>query len=825
MATQWWLAFHALLVNSAARFAPANGTFGSDATENNVKQLIAAPGNLKTFKINLSAAPGSGKSYRFQVSINASASTTLDVTISDAATSGLATGMVAVNAGDLITVKVTPSGSPATGSAQYAIEFDPTTAGDFTYPATYAGSRSVAAANAPGFAPAFVTADDTAANLATASNGRISVAPFAGTIKAIYVDLQTTPGAGKSWDFILEVNNVEVGSALNLTGTTGNQTGLAIAIAAGDKVAFKIKAANGTPASTIIRYAVVFHPTVAGNFLWSGTTTAAPNTGSVRYLRDSGQGVGSSILSGTEADVQATCPATLFANALYVVITTAPGASKSWTFASRIAGAAGKLSAAISGGISTTANDTATNHRDRLTAGQLINLSITPASTPAASGGLAWSLALQKGNNAPLIPPGKNKPPGAAGTAAVLSQGDEEMADRNPGDTIDLYFTTADASGAPTTLIGSPVVSVYKDNDNTSEVITGVTLTVDFDGKTGLNQVRIVTSDGFYAAAHDYNLVITTGTVGGVSVVGYVIGSFSLQNRNFLRPTTAGRTLDVSTDGDAEANVTKIAGTAVTATAGIPEVKVASIANNALTAAAINADAITNAKIADDAIAVENIKDGALTTAKFADGAITAAKFAAGALDAVWSTATRLLTAGTNIVLAKGVGLTGLNDIAASAIINDATPFPGADIALIKVKTDLIPASPAAVGDAMTLTVAYDLAKTAAQASDIPTADITAIKTKTDNLPTDPADESNIIAAISALNDLSLSDIQTMVIEGTLTFEQVQRILLAFAAGITSGFVAGVPSSAVFKDPSGGSNRMTGDLDANGNRSNVVLTP
>ena len=35
----------------------------------------------------------------------------------------------------------------------------------------------------------------------------------------------------------------------------------------------------------------------------------------------------------------------------------------------------------------------------------------------------------------------------------------------------------------------------------------------------------------------------------------------------------------------------------------------------------------------------------------------------------VWSSATRVLTAGTNIVLAKGVGLTGLNDIAATAIV------------------------------------------------------------------------------------------------------------------------------------------------------------
>lgn len=45
-----------------------------------------------------------------------------------------------------------------------------------------------------------------------------------------------------------------------------------------------------------------------------------------------------------------------------------------------------------------------------------------------------------------------------------------------------------------------------------------------------------------------------------------------------------------------------------------------------------------------------------------------------------------------------------------------------ADIVLIKAKTDNLPASPAATGAAMTLTSAYDAAKTAAQVSDIPTA-------------------------------------------------------------------------------------------------------
>jgi len=74
------------------------------------------------------------------------------------------------------------------------------------------------------------------------------------------------------------------------------------------------------------------------------------------------------------------------------------------------------------------------------------------------------------------------------------------------------------------------------------------------------------------------------------------------------------------------------------------DVNVATISNNAITAASINADAITNAKIADNAIAVENIADNAITAAKIANGAIDAATFAAD-VDAeiatmVWNAAT-----------------------------------------------------------------------------------------------------------------------------------------------------------------------------------------
>jgi predicted Fe-Mo cluster-binding NifX family protein len=73
----------------------------------------------------------------------------------------------------------------------------------------------------------------------------------------------------------------------------------------------------------------------------------------------------------------------------------------------------------------------------------------------------------------------------------------------------------------------------------------------------------------------------------------------------------------------------------------------------------------------------------------------------------VWGVATRLLTAGTNIALAKGTGITGFNDLDAAGVrgaLGLAAANADTQFAAIKAKTDNLPASPAAVGSAMTLT-------------------------------------------------------------------------------------------------------------------------
>ena len=95
--------------------------------------------------------------------------------------------------------------------------------------------------------------------------------------------------------------------------------------------------------------------------------------------------------------------------------------------------------------------------------------------------------------------------------------------------TLNYKFTTRTTAGVPYALEGSPVVSIYKANSAT-QITAGITLTVDFDSVTGLNNILVdLSADAAYVTDAIYHMVITTGTVNGVPVVGEVIETFSIE--------------------------------------------------------------------------------------------------------------------------------------------------------------------------------------------------------------------------------------------------------------------------------------------------------
>lgn len=338
------------------------------------------------------------------------------------------------------------------------------------------------------------------------------------------------------------------------------------------------------------------------------------------------------------------------------------------------------------------------------------------------------------------------------------------------GDTIDIKFvTTAVATGAPTTLSGTPVISAYVGN-GTTEITAGITLTADFDARTGLNNVRVVASSGNgFATATNVQLVITTGTVGGTSVVGYVVAEFSIEARSAVMPTTAARTLDISATGEAgvdwanvgspttsvnlSATTVNLTNTATTVTNQLTAAAIATgvwqdttagdfttalsigktIVNGVALGTGLTINAYTgNTVQTGDSFARIGLAGAGLTNIDLPNqtmditgnlsgsvGSVTAGvTLAASAVQAIWDALTSALTTvgsigklivdNLNATVSSRGSQTSVDDLPTNAEL--ATALGTADdavlaqVALVKAKTDLIPAVPASTGDAMALT-------------------------------------------------------------------------------------------------------------------------
>ena len=228
------------------------------------------------------------------------------------------------------------------------------------------------------------------------------------------------------------------------------------------------------------------------------------------------------------------------------------------------------------------------------------------------------------------------------------------MRDRTVGDTFYMFFTTrAFATGIPTVLAGTPVVSAYEDNSAT-QITAGITLGVSHDSVVGLNLLTVVATGGNgYETGKDYSFVITTGTVGGVSVVGEVVGEFSLSlsaaavdlangtdGLGAIKADTAATLVDTAEIGTAGAGLTDLGGMSTAMKAEVnAECDTALTDYDAPTNTEMNARTLPSASYFDPAAdTVANVTTVATTTnltnlPSIPANWITAAGIAASALD------------------------------------------------------------------------------------------------------------------------------------------------------------------------------------------------
>jgi len=199
-------------------------------------------------------------------------------------------------------------------------------------------------------------------------------------------------------------------------------------------------------------------------------------------------------------------------------------------------------------------------------------------------------------------------------------QGDIQLAD-----TIYWTFTTVSTTGAPTVLTGSPTATAYTDG-GTTQSATGVTLTADFDSVVGLNLITVVaTGANGFATGETIDIVLDAGTVGGTTVVGYSVGTFSIERNPVNWNRVAAPTTAVDLSGtDIQLCDTTTTNTDVTALNDVAATDIVSAgAITTLSGAIVNVDLVdlctttttnTDVTALNDVAATDIVSSGAITT-------------------------------------------------------------------------------------------------------------------------------------------------------------------------------------------------------------------
>jgi hypothetical protein len=402
------------------------------------------------------------------------------------------------------------------------------------------------------------------------------------------------------------------------------------------------------------------------------------------------------------------------------------------------------------------------------------------------------------------------------------------------GDTIDIKFTSRTfTTGAPGTLSSSPVISAYPGN-STTEVTGGITLSVDFDGRTGLNNCRVVaTSGNGYATATNYTLVITTGTVGGVSVVGECIGSFSIECRSALMPATAARTLVVDASGLADANAVKVgptgSGTAQTARdIGASVLLSAGSGTGQLdfTSGVVKANAT---QWLGGTIPAVNVTGVPLVDLKYTLGTISPATAGSVRADAVTGavgsvtgavgSVTARVTANTDQLAGQTVtaaaGVTFPTSVASPTNITAGTITTATNLTNAPTAGDFTATMKTSIGTAVAASAVASVTGAVGSVTGLTASDVGAIKAKTDNLPASPAAVSDIPSAAS-----NAAAVLAATVEGSITVVKMLRGFGSALLGKASGLAT---TTAVYRNASDSKDVITATVDSDGDRSAVTL--
>lgn len=343
-------------------------------------------GTLRAMRIALTVAPGSGKSWTFTVRVN-QVDTEAAITISDTETTGLWQGLVSVASGDLIALKIQPSGTPSGAPARITVEFD----SDASNESGYALGRAVSSVDA--MVGAFGAG---ATNATVGANADVAtICPIEATVTQIEVYVSGGAGASTITCDVYKNGTLQDGSGGSVDaqvivvlgdadGGTGSKT-LSLPIDAGDDLMVRFVRTSGN--TRRVHWSMRLQADTPGESVVAVKTGTPPSAASESWAPIRSGEDASAYQSSTNISHAAISGVTEFTlSKMYVrALDGAPGAGASTTFSVDVDGVTSALAVTLSD------SDTdATNTSDSASVGpnETIALSHVPASTPSVGSAL-----------------------------------------------------------------------------------------------------------------------------------------------------------------------------------------------------------------------------------------------------------------------------------------------------------------------------------------------------------------------------------------------------------------------------------------------------
>lgn len=371
----------------------ASWDFNDDGTRRNV---LAAAGTVKRMTYQSDAEANPGTDFRLTVRRNGS-NTTTAVTLEPPTVINSTSAPASFSAGDLIDVQASSTGTPTFRKCSWSVGWEGGTDGEAiigSYNCVPLSTLIGASAGTSYYYPILGSLSTT-----TTEANVLFYAPLAGTIKSFYVnssrDLYNGTWSGNV-TFSVVVNGTPDATSdvtFNDGDTTGNATGLSIAVAAGDTLSIEGLPSGtlGTIAGGTISFGIMYSPTTNGESMIGGGTNTDLGATTVYFSMNQVESATAGSATETLRDVISTGTFTL--KDLRVYLATAPGTGESRTFTVRKNGANTDLSVTISG-TSTSGLDNNSAHATTFSPEDKFTLSVADDNGSAAASDFRWSAVM-----------------------------------------------------------------------------------------------------------------------------------------------------------------------------------------------------------------------------------------------------------------------------------------------------------------------------------------------------------------------------------------------------------------------------------------------